>query len=148
MNGLAYITQYLPGKFTPEGCPSMSEKLKDFLQNPLDPTFTNLNKLPSQVFVHCIPFEPRAPDTERLIANAAIVHWGLKGYAAVLKMCLTNQQIQWGMATSDEDGENVGKWFMARGVELNDPERKTKVGTNIFNTKEGNPWALAANQYT
>jgi hypothetical protein len=124
-NGLAYITQYLPGKFTPDGCESMSPGLKDFLNNPLDPTFAALRSI---------------PDTERLIANAAIVHWGLKGYGAVLRMCLTDQQVQWGMAISDEDGENVGKWFMASGVELNDPERKTKVGTNILNTKEGNPW--------
>jgi hypothetical protein len=125
VNGLAYITQYLPGKFTPDGCESMSPGLKDFLNNPLDPTFAALRSI---------------PDTERLIANAAIVHWGLKGYGAVLRMCLTDQQVEWGMATSDEDGEKVGRWFMGNGVNLDDAENPSKVGTNAFNTEKGNPW--------
>ena len=51
----------------------------------------------------------QVPVTERLIVHAAFVQWGLKGHAAVLRMCLTADQIVWGEATDNEDGARVGK---------------------------------------
>lgn len=82
--------------------------------------------LPGDFVSHCseVVCDPFAPvkdtkTTEVLIKHLAIVDWALNGYGAVLRMCLTADQMQWGRAADDVDGQNVDAFFEQYGVRLN-----------------------------
>jgi hypothetical protein len=70
------------------------------------------------------------PETAKLIGHLSIVHWALKGYCAVCRMCLTEQQMRWGSASSVSEGEKMDAFFAEAGVKLNNDNGLD--GTPVF----------------
>lgn len=89
---LCYFTKYLPDDFL-----SVAE---DEL---LDP-FGKIEDIPASA---------------KLIGHLSIVHWALRGYVAVCRMCLTKEQIKFGSARNVSEGKIVDAFFAEAGVRLN-----------------------------
>lgn len=80
--------------------------------------------------------------SDRLIRRLAVVHWALFGYADVMRLCLTKEQIRYGKAVDDSDGEKVDAFFANHGVVLNHVSEHGEAifGTPVFQVPGGRPY--------
>jgi len=113
--GLSYLTKFLPGDFVSQ----CSREVCD--------PFGQLESVEVN---------------EKLIKHLAIVHWALFGYAAVMRLCLTAEQIRYGKAADDSDGEKVDAFFAKHGVVLNHVSEHGEAifGTPAFQVPGGPPY--------
>jgi hypothetical protein len=114
-SGLTYLTKFLPGDFAS----TCSRELRD--------PFGQVEDIDA---------------TEKLIKHIAIAHWALLGYAAVMRLCLTEEQIRYGKAVDDSDGEKVDAFFAKHGVVLNHVPQHGEggFGTPAFQVPGGSPY--------
>ena len=64
----------------------------------------------------------------------------LKGYAALMRLCLSDALVEWGKASNDEDGRAVDAWLASNGVDLN---AGGLGGTTAFTGKYIQVWGTA-----